>query len=141
LKIILSIALVACALFAPAEGFAATLSAQTITETGGAVTYANSDTGSGDKTKNMDGLVFLHIKNPGASSATVTINAIVESKSVPGYGTLTKSDRVISLTAGQDKFVGPFPPGIWTDSTGFLNWTYGGASAADVDVAVLKINY
>lgn len=117
----------------------ATLSRQTIDEDGVTVIYANAG-GSGDVVTNTDGKTFLHLKNPGASTATVTITAQNTSKEVAGWGTLTKSDVVITLTTGTEQFAGPFAIDAFNNSSGQIALTYGGAGAADVDVAALILS-
>lgn len=118
----------------------ATIAVQAISETPLEATYGNADTENGDKCANKDGKVLLHLKNGGANEATVTVAAQRTSKEVPGYGPMTKSDLEITIPAGEERFVGPFPAGAWSDSSGNLNWSYGGDGAADVDVACLRIS-
>lgn len=118
----------------------AQLSIQKIVESGLQHTFANADTANGDKFKNLSGKVFLALKNTGASSATVTINAIPTTKNDPELGLLTKSDPAISLGAGEEKLVGPFKKGAFNDSSADVSIEYSGAGAADVDVAALELN-
>jgi len=117
----------------------ALLPRQKITETIVTPTFNNADTGSGDTVSNKDGKTFLYFKNPGASSATATITAVGTSKEVAGYGPLTKVDLAVSVNAGEEKVVGPFPNSAWNDSSGILDIQYSGAGAADIDVAVFSI--
>lgn len=118
----------------------ATLSVQTVSETDAAVSFANADSGSGDLVPNKGGNVFLILKNGHATgAATVTITAQNTSKSVEGWGPLTKSDIAVSLAAGDEKIVGPFAEGAWNNSSDQIALSYTGTAAADVDVAALKL--
>jgi hypothetical protein len=118
----------------------AQLSIQTVTESGILHTFANADTGAGDKFKNFTGKVFLLLKNTGGSSATATINAIPTSKNDPELGLLSKADVAVALAAGEEKIVGPFKKGAFNDSAGDVSIAYTGAGAADVDVAAFLLN-
>ncbi len=118
----------------------ATLSRQTIADgaTGLEATYANSGV-AGDVVTNTDGKTLLHVKNPGVSTATVTITAQVASTTHPGFGTVSRANIVGSLAAGEEAFLGPFPVSAFNNSSGQIAITYGGAGATDVDVAALKL--
>lgn len=118
----------------------AQLTVQTVSEDGLAETYANADTGSGDKVTNKNGDVILRFKNPGASSATATISAQNTTKKVGSWGNLTRSDIAVALAAGEEKTVGPFGTGAFNDANGDLNIAYSGAGSADIDVAALKFD-
>ena len=126
------------ALALPAQ--AATLSRQTISDsaTGLEATYANAG-GAGDVVTNTDGKTLLHVKNPGASSATVTVTAQVSSTTKPGFGTVSRANIVASLAAGEEAFLGPFPTSAFNNASGQISITYGGAGATDVDIAALKL--
>jgi hypothetical protein len=68
---------------------------------------------SGDATNNHsvvnDGNVFLLARNSGAGARTVTIVT-------PGtVDTQAVADRVISITAAESRYIGPFPPGDYGD--------------------------
>jgi hypothetical protein len=115
------------------------ISVQKISETAAAKTYSDADDSNGNKIANPNGDVFLHLKNPGENSATVTIAAQGTSHDVPGYGPMTKADLSISLAASEEKFVGPFSKSAWNDSSGDINVTYSGTGASDVDVAALAL--
>lgn len=124
------------------NAFGAALTVQSVSETATAISYANANSGGNDTCANKDGKVFIHFKNPGASSASAIVDAITTSKNVPGFGPLAKTDLTVSLSAGQDKIVGPFTTGAWVNSSGNIVITYSGAGAADVDVACLRLtNY
>ena len=103
-------------------------------------TPTNCDTVNNHSAANQNGDVFLYLDNPGASTATVTITAQTTSKDVPGFGTLTKSDQVITLLTTETFLAGPFLPLAFNDGNNNVIITCGGAGAADVDItaAVLR---
>ncbi len=113
------------------------LTVQTMSETPLEATYANADTVNGNSAANPEGDLFIHAKNPGGSSATVTISAQKTSKKIPGYGSLTKSDITCSLATTEECFVGPLNTEFW-NSSGAVQITYGGAGSADVDIVAIR---
>ena len=118
---------------------AATLSRETLTDTAALEpTYANSGV-AGDVVTNTDGKTLLHVKNPGASTATVTVTPQVATTTKPGFGTVTRASVAASLAAGEQAFLGPFPVSAFNNSSGQIAITYGGAGATDVDVAAIKL--
>jgi len=90
---------------------------------GGLVVPAETN---GDATNNHtvtnDGKVFVLVRNSGAGARTVTFvtPGTVDAQAV--------ADRAVSMTAGQSRYFGPFPP---TD--------YGDPLSIDVDNAELKL--
>jgi len=87
----------------------AALTTQSIVRTGITPTYAAvaaSDTfGPGDR-------VFIHVKNGGGSVDSCAI--VVAAGDPPG---LTISDVTVSVTNGQERIIGPFPPQFFADPT------------------------
>jgi hypothetical protein len=77
----------------------AVLSAQQITPTGTAVTYAAASAG-GDRVP-VGPNNFVHVKNGGGSTITVTINSI----RACSYG--FDHDLAPTIAAGADKMIGP----------------------------------
>lgn len=78
-----------------------------------------------------DGRQILHVKNGGGSPINVTIstNAKVAGITVPSV--------VIAVTNAQDRFIGPFDPGVFNQSGGLV---YADLSAAtSVTLAVLRV--
>ena len=87
----------------------ALLSTQTIVRTGITPSYAavaSSDTFTPDSD------TFIHVKNGGGSSDSVTISVLAGDP--PG---LTISDVVVSVTNGQERMIGPFPAQFFADPT------------------------
>jgi hypothetical protein len=56
--------------------------------------------------------VFLHVKNGGGSSDTCVVQVLAGDP--PG---LTISDNSVSVTNGQERMIGPFPPQFFADPT------------------------
>lgn len=112
----------------------ATLSRQSVTESGLAPTYSSA-AGGGDDFVNR-GKEFIHVKNGSGSSITVTVTAQNTDADNNVFGSLTKSDASGAVAAGDDAFFGPFPPAAF-NSSGKASITY--SSATSVTVAVLTI--
>jgi len=84
------------------------LTVQTIVKTGLADTYASANV-DGNSFAN-DGATFLHVKNGGGSSITVTIDT-------PNtVDDLAISNRTVTVANGSEKMIGPFPPGVYNHS-------------------------
>ena len=116
----------------------ATLTVQPIIEAGTAQSYATADSG-GDVAPN-DGTVFLHAKNAhGSATRTITITPQTTSFNDSVYGTLTKSAVAITVAAGGSKFIGPFKPDSYNNSSGQIVITYSD-SAANITIAALSFD-
>ena len=89
----------------------ATLSKQTVIESGLEPTYASA-AGGGDTFDNT-GQEFIHVINGSGGDITVTITATQTAASNPAYGLLTKSNSVVVVTAGEERMIGPFPMGAY----------------------------
>lgn len=115
----------------------AALNIQSIGEAGLEAAYsaagASGDTIADDGTQRT----FLHVKNGSGADITVTIAAQNTSRSVPGMGAMTKSDIAVVVTAGEDRFIGPFAPQAYKDSSGLVHASY--SSATTVTVAAIKV--
>lgn len=102
----------------------AALSAQQIVGGGLAATYGAVG-GSGDTVAN-DGKRFVHIKNGNAGTVTVTIPT-------PGtYKGKAIADDTITLTTGTEKFIGPWDPEIYNDSSGNVSITCSPTSSVTI---------
>ncbi len=64
------------------------------------------------------GAVILHIVNGGGSPDTVTI---VTNKTIGG---LAIAYQTVAVGAGEERFIGPFPPDLYNNSDGELEWTH-----------------
>lgn len=111
----------------------ATLSVQTIVETGLETTYANA-AGGGDTFPNT-GQEFIHVINGSGGDITVTVAASQTNASNGAYGLLTKSNAAVVVTAGEERMIGPFPPGAY-GNTGTI--TYSGVTSLTIAVLTVK---
>lgn len=112
----------------------ATLTVQSVTESGLDGSYSAA-AGAGDTFVNdTTGRTFLHVKNGDASSHTVTVTPVITSRSIEGFGTLTKSGVSVAIPAGEDRFIGPFP---YTAYGADPDITY--SAVTSVTVAAIKV--
>ena len=113
----------------------ATLTVQTITESGKVATYASCE-GGGDVVEN-DGTVFLHLKNGSGGEITVTITAQTTSIDSSLYGDLTKANATQAIAASGEAFIGPFAPIAYNNSDAQIAITYSGVTS--LTIAALKL--
>ena len=95
-----------------------TISVQNIVQAGLVVVHTGSlnipDT---HKVRN-DGQTFIRVVNGGGSPAVTTI-------ATPGNVSGNAiADRVVSVAAGTEQNIGPFPTGVFNDSNGDINITF-----------------
>jgi hypothetical protein len=114
----------------------AELTLQQITESGDQVDYANA--GEAGDTVDNAGSTFLHIKNDGGETITVTIAA--ETTSVPNsiYGSLTKANASIAVEAAREAVIGPFKVSAFNNSDDEIEITY--TAVTSVTIAAFYIN-
>lgn len=107
------------------------LTAQQIARTGLAPSYVAAD-GSNQNAFFNDGRTFLHVKNGGGSSITVTIDTPITVDGVLAVGNLA-----VGVTNGQERFIGPFPTNIYNQSDGrvHVDWS----AVTSVTVACLRL--
>tara|TARA_B100000902_G_scaffold399581_1_gene471168 strand:- start:2023 stop:2367 length:345 start_codon:yes stop_codon:yes gene_type:complete len=99
----------------------ATLTAQQITQAGLKPTTVTPDAG-GDKLANT-GEQFFHVENASGSAITATVVPVVTTVVDPLLGTLKKENAVLSLSAGEDGFLGPFEVDAFNDTDGNITIT------------------
>jgi hypothetical protein len=112
----------------------ATLSVETIVDTGLAATYNTA--ASGGDTFDNDGSErqFIHVKNANVGATrTVTVAPSTATTTKPGFGTVTRASIVVVVPISGERFIGPFPELAFGDP----DIQYDDES--DVTVAVLKI--
>lgn len=115
----------------------ATLTVADIVEAGVTYTLAAAG-GSGDVFPNdNDNRTFLAVANASGGSITVTITAQDTTETVPGFGTVTKSNGGGSVANGATKLFGPFPAAAYNNSSGQVSVTYSGTTS--VTVAAFKV--
>jgi hypothetical protein len=102
-----------------------TLTIQEIARAGITPAYVSA-TGGGDQFTN-NGRVFAQIKNASGGAITVTF---ATQTTIDG---LAVTDLTVSVGATTgDKMVGPFPPDIYNDSSGFVQVTYSGVTSLTI---------
>lgn len=109
----------------------ATLSTQNISRAGVTPTYG-ACAGGGDRfTPDKD--TFLHVKNASGGALTVTIAAT----KVP-LPNMTVANVAVSVGAGSEKMIGPFPYDMFaaSDGSGLADITYSGVTS--LTIAVVK---
>lgn len=105
------------------------LTYQQIVRTGLETAYAAVDQPNGEQFAN-NGRMFLHVKNGAGSDITVTVTT---PNTVDG---LAIADQDIVVTAGEERMIGPFPPGIY-NSDGNVLVDY--SSGTSVTAALLRL--
>ena len=83
---------------------------------------------------------FLHVKNGGGGSINVTINAVKTSARVQGVGTVTISDEVVAVPAGEERIIGPFTE-AYMDTDGTVTIDYSGTTSVTAGVFSLPAAY
>jgi len=111
----------------------ATLTRQQITEDGADITFTAAG-GSGDVVDNSDGKTFLLIKNGDVSSKTVTIAEQISGTTVedPTYGTLSKANAAVTVSAGTTASIGPFKKTAFNNSSNQISITYSATTSLTV---------
>ena len=105
------------------------LTHQVIVPTGLEQTYAAAHV-DGNKFTN-DGRMFLHVKNGAGAPITVTIQT-------PGtVGDLAIADQAVTVTNGEERMIGPFPPNIYNQADRMVYVDY--SSVTTITVAVLQL--
>lgn len=116
------------------------LTVNNVSETAQALPFESGDEPNGNSAANHNGDVFFILRNDdGSNSGVVTFTAQQTSKSVSGYGPLTKDDLAVTLTAGQQQIVGPFPARAWNNSSGLVILAFSGTASASISVATMRI--
>lgn len=108
----------------------ATLSVQKIILTGIKPTYVTASAG-GDDFENS-GRVFLHVKNEHTGPQTITINSLRICDL--GYD----HDAVVTIPAGEERLIGPFPRFRFNDPNGKVQVSYSGVTALTIAAIELE---
>jgi hypothetical protein len=109
----------------------ALLSIQTIKASGTTPSYTTA-AGGGDKVSLAAPNTFLHVKNGGGSSITVTITT--QSNSYKG---LTVPDRTVTVAAAGEAMIGPLDPSLHSDIN--VQASIGYSAVTSVTIAALRI--
>ena len=84
--------------------------------------------GGGDSFPN-DGATALYVKNASGGALTVTAAA----PNADNFGvTNAVHDSVVSVAAGAERILGPFPPGRFNDANNRVQLTYSGVTTLTV---------
>lgn len=110
----------------------ATLTTQNVTRAGVGPTYA-ACTGGGDRFT-PDATTMLHVKNGSGGALNVTVAAT----KVP-LANMTTGNVVVSVPAGGERMIGPFPADFFTavDGSGLADITYSGVTS--LTIAAVKV--
>jgi hypothetical protein len=114
----------------------AALTPQNIVPTKLAPTYSAASSGGDTIADDGTQRTVARVKNASGGSITVTVVAQTTTKVVKGYRTVTVANATISVPAGGDRIIGPFPD-CYRDAAGTVSLTY--SATASVTVAALKL--
>lgn len=109
----------------------ATIAPQNISRAGVGPTYSAAAGGGDSFLPGSD--TFVHVKN--GSGAPITVTLVT-----PGFvaGDIPIADPTVSVPAGGERMIGPFPPGYFADpADGLADLTYSGVTS--LTLAVLKL--
>lgn len=102
-------------------------------ETPAALSLESADTANGNSFANTNGDVLAIIKNEHETNAETFIFAVQNAtKTVEGWGPLTKASISVSVSAGAQKVVGPFPTQAFNDANGLVQVTYTGTGTPKI---------
>ena len=107
----------------------ATLATQAVALTGLEAVYSAAAAGGDKFTPTRT--TFLHVKNGDVSDKTVTV---VTPGTVLG---LAIADAATVVTAGEERFIGPFDPAVFAGSDGLASITYSAVTSVTVAVVVV----
>lgn len=79
---------------------------------------------------------YLEVVNGSGGAINVTVTAQETSRNVPGIGTVTIADKVVSVANGARTKIGPFPS-AYRNASGQVAISYSGVSS--VTVAAFKV--
>ena len=104
----------------------ATITVQTISQTGLEATYAAAN--DGDVFPNT-GQEALQVINGSGGDIVATITPSRPTKNTPGLGDMTKTTVTVTITAGEERFIGPFEPLLFNNSSGQVTINYDGVTS------------
>lgn len=110
-----------------------TISVQKVVKTGLQPTYTDDATLNGTDTflfENSD-KTFMHAKNGDSSQHTVTVETPV---TVSG---LDVAELTVDIPAGENRLIGPFPPGVFNDNSGEAAFTLDAGTS--MEIAILRL--
>jgi hypothetical protein len=107
------------------------LSVQTITRAGLNASFTAATDVNAWAIPNNDGKMFVRVKNSDASPHTVTLDI---TQSVDGAAV---TDPTVSVPAGEERDIGPFPPNIYNQADGRVHLNLDGFTS--MTAALLKL--
>jgi hypothetical protein len=134
MKSIFTLILAAVALLAT-DAFATptALSISSTTESGLTYSAASADTANGNSIDNTNGDVMIICQNTHASNAeTFVFAAQTTSTTIPGMGTISKSNLSVSVPALGIVLVGPLPKKAYNDANNLIQVTYTGTGTPKI---------
>lgn len=100
----------------------------------GALVSLVAAAGGGDAIVGNAGKTYLHVKNGGGSSITVTLpfnsTAVVDGQAA--------TSKTVTVANGTEKVIGPFPPSLYNDVNGKVQVTYSGVTTVTVGAFTLS---
>ena len=86
----------------------ATLAVQQIVDSGLEPSYSAAEAGGDDFVNDGSERQFIHVKDAG-DGCVVTVTPSTASTTKPGFGTVTRANIAVTIGAGEDRMIGPFP--------------------------------
>ena len=107
------------------------LAAQKIVKTGIDPVHTGSLSVANNYQTPNNGRLFIYVTNGGGSASVVTI-------ATPGtVDGLAIADRTVSVTASEDRMIGPFPPHIYNNASGEIDVSF--SFITSVTIAALNL--
>lgn len=116
----------------------ALLTRQKALEAGLTPSYAAAAAG-GDTVDNSDGKTWIHVKNGGGASITVTITAQTVTTEDPKLGTLAKANIARAIAAGAEAIIGPFKKQAFNNGSNQIAISY--SAVTSVTIGAFTIDF
>lgn len=97
---------------------------------------AVSASAGGDQFANT-GYELLWIKNGGGGNITLTINV---QETIDAELALTVTNATVTILAGDEYLIGPFPPSVYSDTNNNVQLRYSGVTSVTVTVMKPAVN-
>lgn len=115
----------------------AVLTVQNVVESGLEVSFVSAAAGGDQVPNDSSQRTFVWVKNGGGSDITLTVTSQHTSTRAPGFGLVSKASQAITVTAGEDRLIGPFPDAAYNNSSGNVALSY--SAVTSVTIAALKL--
>lgn len=107
------------------------LTSQQVSRAGIIPTYSAVTHPDGNSFINVDERNFIHVKNGSGGSLTVTVQTPITIDS------LAVTDLTVSIAAGAEKLIGPFPLAYYNQTDGHVYIDY--STGTSITIAVLRL--